>query len=381
MQFAKKSAFINRKKELRFLQDWIEQEPENILFIHGPKSSGKTTLLYKLLADYIDAGKYHVKHFNLREILIVNYRDFIQAFFGIDYSKSKEDVKEKREYDLKVFKLSTEVLKGLETKELDPFAVMKKELEKLVNKGVNPLIIIDELQALENIYMNGGQQELIKELFNFFVSITKESHLCRVIISSSDGYFIEKMYNDSKLKKTSIFMEVNYLAKEDVSYWLDNLEKESAITRFVLTDRQKKRIWESFGGSCWEISAFLGDLLHVVDNAKISNKNFESVLKKKLIAARSMFVEYALLYKHKIRLFIIMNGSFQLKGYFTFSELKELVNEELYTIDSLKEELNELVRKNFLYYDSTQALYKPQGQSMKIGLEMFVKWTSEKSVH
>ena len=372
MQFLKKTAFINRKKELQFLKDWIEQEPENILFIHGPKSSGKTTLIYKLLADYIDAGKYHVKHFNLREILIVNYRDFIQAFFGIDYSKSKEDVKEKREYDLKVFKLSTEVLKGLETKELDPFAVMKKELEKLANKGVNPLIIIDELQALENIYIN-GQRELIKELFNFFVSITKESHLCHVIISGSDGYFIEKVYNDSKLKKTSIFMEVDYLTKKDVGYWLDNLEKESAITRFVLTDSQKKRIWESFGGSCWEISTFLGDLFHVVDNAKISNKNFESALKKKLVTVRSMFVEYALLYKQKIKLFIIMNKSFQLKGYFTFSDLEELINKELYTIDSLKEELNELVRKNFLYYDPTQALYNPQGQSMKTGLEMFVK--------
>ena len=160
-------------------------------------------------------------------------------FFVIDYYKSKEDVKEKREYNLKVFKLSTEVLKGLETKELDPFAVMKKELEKLANKGVNPLIIIDELQALENIYIN-GQRELIKELFNFFVSITTESHLYHVIISGSDGYFIEKIYNDSKLKKTSIFMEVDYLTKKDVGYWLDNLEKESAITRFVLTDRQKK---------------------------------------------------------------------------------------------------------------------------------------------
>ncbi len=273
---------------------------------------------------------------------------------------------------MKVFKLSTEVLKGLETKELDPFAVMKKELEKLANKGVNPLIIIDELQALENIYIN-GQRELIKELFNFFVSITKESHLCHVIISGSDGYFIEKVYNDSKLKKTSIFMEVDYLTKKDVGYWLDNLEKESAITRFVLTDSQKKRIWESFGGSCWEISTFLGDLFHVVDNAKISNKNFESALKKKLVTVRSMFVEYALLYKQKIKLFIIMNKSFQLKGYFTFSDLEELINKELYTIDSLKEELNELVRKNFLYYDPTQALYNPQGQSMKTGLEMFVK--------
>ncbi len=41
--------------------------------------------------------------------------DFLQAFFEIDYSKAKEDVKEKREYNLKVFKLTTEILKGQET--------------------------------------------------------------------------------------------------------------------------------------------------------------------------------------------------------------------------------------------------------------------------
>jgi AAA+ ATPase superfamily predicted ATPase len=45
-----------------------------------------------------------------------------------------------------------------------------------------------------------NQRELIKELINFFVAMTKESHLCHVLLSSSDGYFIEKIYNDSKLQ-------------------------------------------------------------------------------------------------------------------------------------------------------------------------------------
>ena len=59
------------------------------------------------------------------------------------------------------------------------------------------MIIIDELQALEGIYMN-GQRELLKDLFNFFVAITKESHLCHVIIASSDGYFIQRIYGSSE---------------------------------------------------------------------------------------------------------------------------------------------------------------------------------------
>ncbi len=119
---------------------------------------------------------------------------------------------------------------------------------------------IDELQALKGIYIN-GQRELLKELFNFFVAMTNKSHLCHVLIASSDGFFIERIYNDSKLKKTSRFMEVAYLSKKDVTGWLSNLERESAIKGYTLTPEQIERAWQTFGGSCWEISRFLGDIL------------------------------------------------------------------------------------------------------------------------
>ena len=48
------------------------------------------------------------------------------------------------------------------------------------------MIIIDELQALDFFYFN-GLLELIKERINFFVAMTKESNLCHVLLSSSDG--------------------------------------------------------------------------------------------------------------------------------------------------------------------------------------------------
>ena len=60
------------------------------------------------------------------------------------------------------------------------------------------------------IYMN-GQRELIKELFNFFVAMTKQSHLCHFLIASADGYFIEKVYNDSKLRPGS---------KQGYTFWI-----------------------------------------------------------------------------------------------------------------------------------------------------------------
>jgi len=125
--FTKEPAFVNRKDELAYLQSWISAKPENILFLYGPKSSGKTTLIYRFIEQNLSNGKYDIKHFNLRELLLVNYESFLWAFFEL---KSSEQVKETRQYDLKVFKLSVETLKGLESKELDPFIVMKRELEK-----------------------------------------------------------------------------------------------------------------------------------------------------------------------------------------------------------------------------------------------------------
>ena len=197
-------AFINRRRELAFLDSWIAERPNNLLFIHGPKSSGKTTLLMEFIRRRLSSDNYDIKRFNLRELLITSYKDFIRSFFRIDYGKSKGDVKEVRSYSLPFFRLSAEVLKGIESTDLDALAVMNIELEKIVASGRRPVIIIDELQALEGIYMN-GQRELVKELFNFFVAITKESHLCHVIIASSDGYFIQCIYDDSRLKKPAAF--------------------------------------------------------------------------------------------------------------------------------------------------------------------------------
>lgn len=342
------------------------------MFLYGPKSSGKTTLLHKFISENQSERQFDIKHFNLREILLVNYEDFIQAFFELDYSKSKEDIKERREYDLRVFKLSTEILKGLDQKQLDPFIVMKQELTKAAERGLQPIIIIDELQALEGIYLN-GQRELLKELFNFFVAITKESHLCHVIIASSDGYFIERIYKDSKLKKTSKFLEVDYLDKKDVITWLADLKKYSNITAFTLTDSQREAIWQAFGGSCWEISAFLGDLLIKAEDGSITEKQITDLILKKQIAARSFFEEYAGLSSHKTQLLHSINTIHSKKGRLKLTDFKGLVEDHIFTETQIRAELRELVRHNFLAYDPVIAEYKIQGKCMEAGLKMFVE--------
>ena len=370
--YTQKSAFINRKNELKYLCDWINREPNDILFIYGPKSSGKTTLLIKFIENNLNNKYYDIKHFNLREMLIANYSDFIQAFFETDYSKSTEDVKQKREYNLKLFKLSKEIIKSLENKKLDPFVVMKKELLKIVKKGERPVIIIDELQALEDIYMD-GQRELLKELFNFFVAITKESHLCHVIIASSDGYLMNRIYDDSKLKKTSDFFEVEYLSEQDTKNWLSHLKEESAITAYKLSDAQINTIWKYFGGSMWEISNLLGKLIPYAKNNHIKDDHLKKNIDRAIIISRGSFNYYAKINKSKQSLFKKILSIQNKKPVFNINDLEDLVNKGLYEETPLSDELNNLVRHNFLAFNPTTSSYQLQGKSKFFGLKSYVE--------
>ncbi|MCP5107832.1 MAG: AAA family ATPase [bacterium] len=349
--YRKETAFINREKELAYLKEYVDERPESILFLHGPKSSGKTTLLYKFLEQEADKQELDVKFLNLREKLITNYKDFIHIFFGIDYSRSRGDVKEKREYSLfNFFKLSVEALKGMESGELDPFEIMKAEFIKFNRRGIKPVVIIDELQALADVYLNGGKERaLIIELFNFFVAMTKESHLAHVIISSSDGYFINQVYTDSRLKKTSKFYRVDYLKKEDVMEWLLNIEKYSGITDYTLTEEDAERIWGTVGGSMWEIQDILSELF------RTPLEEVVALYKKKV---RSVIVDYVVKPEKKdieklLRRFI---GDDHLP--------KERIDAEEETL------LRDMVHHNILYFVPTGAGYYPQGKSYLHGIRL-----------
>jgi AAA+ ATPase superfamily predicted ATPase len=350
------AAFINRETELNELINFVNKQPFEILFLHGPKSSGKTTLLYKFVDQIQKEQKMDVKFLNLRKKLTGNYKDFIRFFFGIDYSRSKEGVKEKREYNLfNFFKLSVEVLKGIENGELDPFEIMEKEFLKLNQKGIKPVIIIDELQAIDHIYMNNGNdRQVIIELFNFFVAMTKESHLAHIIIASSDGYFLNTVYTDSRLKKTSKFYKVDYLTKEDVMEWLLNLEKYSKIKDYQLSTEDAQKIWDTVGGSMWEIHDILSDLF---------DKSIDDVLtlyKKKI---KSIIAYYIGVDEKKEKIL----GLFLKKNQAT---IRDFVHQGLGK-DELNELLRDMVKNNILYFDPTEATYYLQGSSYQWGIRLY----------
>lgn len=43
--------FYNREKELNYLKNYVQLEPNSILFVYGPKSSGKSTVMLRVIEE------------------------------------------------------------------------------------------------------------------------------------------------------------------------------------------------------------------------------------------------------------------------------------------------------------------------------------------
>jgi len=184
--------------------------------------------------------------------------------------------------------------------------------------------------------------------------MTKESHLAHVIIASSDGYFLYTVYNDSRLKKTSEFYKVDYLPKEDIMEWLLNLEKYSKIKDYTLTPEDGEKIWNTVGGSMWEIQHLLNQLF---------NNSIDAVLSLYLKKIKVMIDHYigADDKKEKVLRLFLTKESANTRDFIQAGIAKE-------ELDDL---LRDMVRNNILYFDPTEGLYYPQGKSYQEGIRLF----------
>ena len=79
--------FWNREKEVKYLKAYLESEPNAILFVYGPKSSGKSTLLEYVVKEmenekrYVFWDRYRIYWFDLRRRFIPNYETVVDMFF------------------------------------------------------------------------------------------------------------------------------------------------------------------------------------------------------------------------------------------------------------------------------------------------------------
>ncbi len=295
---------FNREKEIKEILAILEGEPNSIYFIYGPMNCGKTALITEVINNRLDKNKYVVFYINLRGRFIDDYDKFLKVLFNV-YEEPLIDkirisllsiVKDLPEVikSMIISKLSGGVVSGIPIpKNLLTQLLLKKDniedvfefLEgyfiEINKKGKKPILIIDELQVIGDLKINGF---LIYKLFNFFVRLTKELHVAHVFCLSSDSLFIERVYNEAMLEGRARYILVEDFDKETALKFIDFLAKE--ILNKTLTNEEKELIYSYVGGKPT-------DIYFVVESMRY--KDLEDILETMVqdeVSKLEMFLEY-----------------------------------------------------------------------------------------
>lgn len=240
--------FINRIVETEYVNAYLGNAPTSILFLYWPKSTGKTTMIEKVIKE-LDQEVYAVDYLDMRQVLITNFQDFKSLFFPEDLKGKIRWIVSGIKMNVGFFGWDIDDEKMLKT---NIFAVMVTKLEEANKKGIRPVIILDEFQYLRDIILDKENNLLlVEELFKFFIALTKVRHLAHIICLTSDSYYIEELYQHAKLKNTSRYYLIDHMSQKDIEYWLG--EKEWLEREIV------EYFWEHLGGSVWEIWQCLMD--------------------------------------------------------------------------------------------------------------------------
>ena len=333
--------FHNREKEITEIQNILSTRPDLITFIYGPINSGKTELITHVINNL--SGNYISFYVNLRGKFIRDYNDFMRVLFR--FEKDEYDVlKAIAEQSIKFLKF-----KGIPVSESvldiifrerrsgeDVFEFLEEYMVKIAEK-YTPVLVIDELQVIGDIEIDGKP---IYRLFNFFVRLTKELHLCHVFVVTSDSLFIEKVYSEAMLQG-----RCRYLLVDDFDY--------EAVVEFLkkygFHDDEIEKVWSYVGGKP----------IYLIDVVNFGVERVEEMLQMRISEI-----------KHRLKRLREFGSEVEIEGkrygveYEKVVEaLKKFVDRDV--IDD--EELDEvtkfyLVRNNVLFADPAKSVIKPQSR-------------------
>ena len=331
--------FFNREKEIDYLLKILSFEPNLIYFIYGPINSGKTTLIKHVIEHELNKDKYIVFYINLREHFITRYEDFVEVLFE-EYEADDTSVELLIKNLIKDIPLISGIpipkntLENLlnKKKSRNIFKYITEVFEEIKRKGKQSVLIIDELQKIGDLKINGF---LIYELFNFFIDLTKEKHLCHVLCLSSDSLFIEKVYNEGMLKD-----RCKYYLVDDFDY----KTTKAFLKKHKFNDEEIEIIWHYFGGKPIK-------LVEVVQE-KILGEDIKEFCKKSLRIRKRQLKDiiYSLedenkdLFRRVIKLFE------------NFKNNDEIIYEKI------TEEIVWTVKKNILFVNIEEGILKPQSK-------------------
>jgi len=334
--------FHDREKELERLNKIVGFEPHTIHFIFGPINSGKTALIREFVRRLSDS--YAAFYVNLRHVYISNADDFLKVLFDVRGRSVKECVKSALEM------LPEEILtpKGRIPVPKNALRRMLKEpenvfvyLENFLN-GVaekkRPVLILDELQVIRDIEIDG---KLIYRLFNFFVGLTKESHLCHVFCLTSDSLFVEQVYGEAVLQGRA-----KYVLVDDFDYETT----KSFLEKHGFDDDEIKLVWKYFGGK----PSYLIQAVESRDNLKEFCDEMLEMRFSQILDTVYGFEDDEELFENVLSL------------------MKTVVENETVTYRKITPEIKACVDANILFVNPVKRVLKPQSRLDLLAMERVI---------
>ena len=267
--------FIDREADIKRMKAVLSGRPNLLYFVYGPINSGKTALLMKILEELPE--EYRIFYISFRRVETRRYEDFIEAMFDVKEESLWEKMKDRADILASGLKFAEQVvskfnysiilpseiidrLKGINGNRKDCFKYLEELMRRLNKGGKRPIIVLDELQMLKEIKKNGP---ILHDLFNFLVGMTKETHLCHCLCSTSDCLFIEDIYSNARLEGRAEYILVDDLDKDDAYKFYEEFGFED-----------KELVWDWIDGK-------VGDMIRLYEKRK-QGYNEEEGLKNML---------------------------------------------------------------------------------------------------
>ena len=234
-------------------------------------------------------------------------------------------------------------------KSKDVFKYIERFLVE-ISKKRTPILIIDELQVVGDIKINGL---LMYKLFNFFIRLTKELHLCHIFAVSSDSLFIENVYSEAMLEGRCRYLLVDDFDRETTSAFLK---------KHGFTDDENAIAWEYCGGK----PVYLLELMNY--------ENRDEKLKEMLVL-RTGEIETILKRINELGGEIIIEDTTYSVSYEKLvGALKKFVDRETIDMNEVDEISKAfLVKKNVLFVDPLRKMIKPQSRLELLAIREVLK--------
>ena len=353
----KRIAFHDRERETGEIMSILDSEPSLITFVYGPINSGKTTLISHLIKELPD--EYVPFYVNLRGRFITDYEDFLNVLFEIDEEGEVGNVTEYAKSILKDLGAVSgipipinlfEQIFEKKDKSKDMFKYMEQFFVE-ISKKRTPVLIIDELQVVGDIKIDGL---LMYKLFNFFIRLTKELHLCHIFAVSSDSLFIEQVYREAMLQGRSRHLLVDDFSEGTTMDFLEGYE---------FTDVEKELVWDYCGGK----PIYLVELVNAGEDRK---KKAEEMLGIRIGQIEGL-IEDAREFGYKVSYGeerIVLDDAHILKSLEEFRDRDYLKASELSKSVKLG-----LIKANILFLDPVKQIIKPQSKLDLLAIREVIK--------